>query len=110
MVNKILTGAGFIENETYKETRFITPPKNKTYAVYMDSIESRGPDNINLIKEHDITIEVYEYTPDKEAEKRIEAEFDSRGIEYVKQPRYYIQAEQIYQVIYEFSYIEKKGD
>lgn len=108
MVNRILTGAGFIENETYKETRFITPPKT-TYAVYNDSIGGRGPDNLNLVKEHDITIEVYEYTPDKEAEKRIEAEFDSLGLEYIKQPRYYIQAEQIYQVIYEFSYVEKKG-
>lgn len=108
MVNRILTGAGFIEKETYKETRFITPPK-QTYAVYMDSIERRGPDNINLIKEHDITIEVYEYTPDKEAERRIEEQFDALGLEYIKQPRYYIQAEQIYQVIYEFSYIEKKG-
>ena len=26
MVDKVLTGAGFIANKTYKETRFIKPP------------------------------------------------------------------------------------
>ena len=36
MVKQILTGAGFVENKTFKETRFLNPPKS-TYAVYMDS-------------------------------------------------------------------------
>ena len=108
MVNKILTGAGFVENQTYRETRFRKPPE-VTYAIYNDTRENRGADNINLLVDHEINIEVYEYAPDPEAEARIEAEFDSRGIEYIKQPRYWIQEEQLYQVIYEFSYIEKKG-
>lgn len=110
MVNNILSSSGFILNKTYKETRFLTPPKDVTYAVYHDSYERRGADNLNLIKEHDITIEVYEYAPDKATEKNIEDVLDALGIEYVKQDRYWIHEEQLYQVIYEFSYIEKGGE
>lgn len=108
MVNSILTGAGFVKNQTYKESFFRSPPKT-TYAVYLDSIESRGADTLNLIKDHSVTIELYEYAPDPEAEKRIEEELDARAIEWIKQPRYWIQSEQQYQVIYEFEYIDKKG-
>lgn len=109
MVHKILTGAGFVLNKTYRETRFLKPSRN-TYAVYHDAAERRGADNLNLICEHDITIEMYQYSPDPEAEKRVEEQLDLLGIEYVKQPRYWIQEEQLYQVIYEFEYMEKKGD
>ena len=41
MVDKILTGAGFVLNETYRETRFLKPPR-KTYAVYNDDCDNRG--------------------------------------------------------------------
>lgn len=108
MIDKILTGAGFILNKTYKETRFLTPPRS-TYAIYNDSRYVRGGDNINLIKEHDVTIEVYMYSPDPKFEKNIEKQFDLYGLEYEKQERYWIQEEQLYQVIYEFSFIEKGG-
>lgn len=108
MVDKLLTGAGLVLNKTYRETRFLTPPRDITYAVYHDTVETRGADNLNLIKEHDVTIEVYEYTPDKETEKKIEAQFDAYAIAYVKQDRYFIQEEQLYQVIYEFNYITKE--
>lgn len=106
MVKKILTGAGFVENETFKETRFLKPPKT-TYAVYMDSFRGYGADNLNLLKAHSYTIEIYSETPDPEAEAKIEAMFDSLGLEYEKQPRYWIQEEQLYQVIYSFDFIEK---
>lgn len=109
MVNQILTGAGFVLNETYKETRFLKPPIT-TYAIYNDDISARGADYINLIKDHDYTIELYEYKPDREAEKRIEDQLDARGIEYEKESRYWIDEEQIYQVIYNFSFIEKRGE
>lgn len=109
MINKILTGAGLIKNKTYRETRIITPPKDISYAVYSDAQEIRGADNLNLIKEHDVTIEVYEYAPDADIEKKIEDQFNLYGLSYVKQPRYYIQEEQLYQVIYEFTYIDKGG-
>lgn len=104
MVNEILNATGL----PYKESRFLKPPK-ETYAVYMDAVERRGGDNINLISRHDITLELYEYRPDPEAEKALENQFDSRGIEYTKQPRYWIQEEQIYQVVYDFSYHKKGG-
>lgn len=106
MVKKILTGAGFVENKTFKETRFLRPPKT-TYAVYMDSFNRRGADGLNLIKDHDDTIELYSYEPDPEAEARIENMFDELGLEYDKDDRYWIQDQQLYQVVYTFNYIEK---
>lgn len=63
MVHKILTGAGFVLNSTYRETRFLKPPKS-TYAVYNDTRTVRGPDNINAIVSHEVNIELYEYAPD----------------------------------------------
>lgn len=106
MVKKVLTGAGFEEGKTFKETRFLKPPKT-TYAVYMDSFTRRGADGLNLIKDHDYTIELYSYTPDPEAEARIEAVLDELGLEYDKDDRYWIQEEQLYQVVYTFRFIEK---
>ena len=106
MVKQILTSAGFVEGKTFKETRFLKPPKD-TYAVYMDSFTRRGADGLNLIKDHDYTIELYSYTPDPEAEARIEAILDELGLEYDKDDRYWIQEEQLYQVVYTFDYTEK---
>lgn len=106
MVKQVLTGAGFVEGKTFKETRFLKPPKT-TYAVYMDSFTRRGADALNLIKDHDYTIELYSYKPDPEAEAKIEASLDSLGLEYDKDDRYWIQEEQLYQVVYTFRFIEK---
>lgn len=104
MVDKILKPTGI----PYKESRFLKPPK-KTYAVYDDSVNRRGADNINLITQHDVTIELYEYEKDSASEALIESQFDALGVEYLKQSRYWIQEEQLYQVVYEFSYTEKGG-
>jgi hypothetical protein len=106
MVKEVLTGAGFVENETFKETRFLKPPKS-TYAVYFDSFTRRGADGLNLVKEHDYTIELYSYKADPEAEAKIEAMLDNLGIEYDKADRVWIQEEQLYLVVYTFDYIEK---
>ena len=106
MVKKVLTGAGFEEGKTFKETRFLKPPKT-TYAVYLDSFTRRGADGLNLIRDHVYTIELYSYKPDPEAEAKIEAILDSLGIEYDKADRYWIQEEQLYQVVYTFKFIEK---
>ena len=103
MISKILSSIGL----PYKETRFLTPPKS-TYAVYFDNVERSGGDNINLLTRHDITLELYEYAPDPSAEIALEGELDTRGVNFTKQARYWIQEEQIYQVIYEFSYFEKE--
>lgn len=106
MVKTVLEKAGFVENKTFKETRFLKPP-TVTYCIYEDAIERRGGDGYNCIIEHDYTIEMYQYEPDKDAEKRIENALDSLGIEYTKQPRYFIQEEGLFQIIYEFEYITK---
>lgn len=106
MVREVLTGAGFVEGKTFKETRFINPPKS-TYAVFMDSFTGRGADGLNLIKDHDYTIELYSYTPDPTSESNIEKSFDDLGLEYSKDDRLWIQEEQLYEVVYSFNYIEK---
>ena len=106
MVKKILTGAGFVEGESFKETRFISPP-NATYAVYTDSFTGRGADNINLIKEHDYSIELYSYTLDSDAESRIEEMLNKLGIEFDKSDRYWLESEQLYEVVFTFNFIEK---
>ncbi len=106
MVKNVLRTAGFVGGKTFKETRFLKPPK-ETYAVYLDSYLRRGSDDLNLIKEHNYTIELYSYAPDPEAEKRIEEALDSFGLEYEKNDRYWINEEQLYQVVYDFDFIEK---
>lgn len=106
MVKRILTGAGFEEGKTFKETRFLTPPKT-TYAVYLDSFTRRGGDGINLIKEHLYIIELYSYKADPTAEANIEKMFDTLGIEYEKSERNWLESEQLYQVVYTFNFIEK---
>lgn len=103
MIKNILTAAGI----EFRQTRFPSPPKD-TYAVYMDDVSTDGPDYINRIYTHDYTIEVYEPTPDDAAEQAIEAALDAAGLRWTKQSRYWLQSEQRYQVIYEFTYTEKR--
>ena len=106
-VKEILTAAGFVENETFRETRFMSPPK-ETYAVYFDSVRGRGADNLNLITEHTVTIELYAYRPDPDAESAIENQLDIIGQTYEKSDRYWINEEQIYQTVFSFYYTCKK--
>lgn len=102
MVNEILINAGI----KYKETRFKKPPET-TFAVYIDDINIRGADSCNLIEEHNISIELYEYNKDSESEARIEEQFNALGLEYHKESRLWLEDEQLYQVVYEFEYICK---
>lgn len=102
MIKDILTAAGV----PFRRSRFLKPPA-KTYAVYLDDVETDGPDGINRIFTHNITVEVYEATPDDEAEAAIEAAINAQGLRWTKQDRYWLQDVQRYQVIYEFSYIIK---
>lgn len=106
MVKNILTGAGFVEGKTFKETRFLKPPKS-TYCIYLDSYERRGGDTVNLIKDHTYTIELYSYEADPDAEANIENQFDLLAIQYSKEERYWINEAQLYQTIYTFNFIEK---
>lgn len=106
MVKQILTGAGFVEGKTFKETRFLKPPTT-TYAIYLDSVTRRGADGLNLITEHEYTIELYSYKTDRNAEEKIEKMFNTLGIEYEKSERYWLESEQLYEVVYTFDFIEK---
>ena len=106
MVKDILKDAGFVENQTFKECRFLKPPKG-TYAVYFDSYYARGADDRNFLKEHQYSIELYSDVPDPGAEKRIEKSLDSHAMAYTKEERYWLEDESLYQVIYDFEYLEK---
>lgn len=103
MADKILTAAGI----KHRRARFLKPPAG-TYAVYLDDVTTDGPDGYNRIFYHDYTVELYEPTPDDAAEAAIEAALDAEGIPWTKQDRYWLQDEQRYQVVYEFTKIEKR--
>lgn len=103
MVKEILTAAGV----EHRRGRFVKPPAG-TYAVWMDDITTDGPDGMPpRIFYHDVTVELYENKPDDVAEAAVEAAIAAAGLRWTKQDRYWIQSEQLYQVIYEFSYIVK---
>ena len=84
MLLKILND--ILGNIPYKESRFRKPPSD-TYCVYFDDMEKRGGDYINLVIEHNVELEVYEYYKDILAEKQIEANLDLLGINFKKQSR-----------------------
>ena len=92
----------------YRRARYTAKPLPDTYAVTFDDVEAGGADGINCLRTHSCTIELYEAKPDDKAEEAIEAALDELGIEWTKQDRYWLQDEQRYQVIYEFTYIEKR--
>jgi hypothetical protein len=53
-------------------------------------------------------MELYEDRPDDATETALEAAIAAEGLQYSKQDRYWLQSEQQYQVIYEFTYNEKR--
>lgn len=87
--------------------RYPDPP-TCTYAIWFDAVSADGPDCCNRIFTHDAMIELYEPQQDPAAEAALEAELNRRGIKWTKQPRYWLQSVRRYQVIYEFSHIEKR--
>lgn len=104
MIGEILAAVGIKE----RGSRFLKPPAG-TYAVWMDDIETDGPDGMPpRIFTHNCTIELYEPKKDEAAVAALEAELTSRGLKWTKQDRYWLTTEQMYQTIYEFSYIEKR--
>lgn len=111
MIHTIMGASGI----QYRESHFRKPPAG-TYAVYFDSVTVKGPDRtmpptggvLPGIYSHDVTVELYTPAPDPAAESALEAAISAQGILWTKQPRYWIQSEQIYQTIYELSYTEKR--
>ena len=104
MVTEILKRA----KVKFRQSRYMAKPLPNTYAVYFDDREASGADGINNLITHNITIEVYESIPDDATEAAIEEALDAYGLEWSSQARYWIAEEQRYQVIYEFTYIEKR--
>lgn len=102
MVKEILDSIGI----PYRKTRFLKAP-SETFLIYFHDYESRGADLKNCIRENDITLELYSYSKDEKSELLIEQELEKRNIEYKKQSSYWIETEQMYQTVYEFSYITK---
>lgn len=104
MVNEILTAAGIQE----RGSRFVKPPAG-TYAVWFDEIDTDGPDGEPpRIFTHAVTVELYEPKKDDAAEEALEAAMSAAGMHWHKGDRIWIQSEQMYQTIYDFSYIEKR--
>lgn len=104
MTPDILTAAGLV----HRRGRFVRPGGG-TFAVWTDDITTDGPDGMPpSIFGHDVTIELYEPKPDDQAEADLEAQMSARGLHWTKQDRFWIAAEQMYQVIYSYSYTEKR--
>ena len=87
-------------------------PPSGNYAIYFDEVTVDGPDipgvDCPLIFTHACMVELYEPTQDDAVEAAFEAELKARGILWTKQARYWLQSTQRYQVIYEFTYTEKR--
>lgn len=103
MIKTILSAA----KVPHKKARFPAPPK-VTYAVYFDDVTATGADGYNCIFTHDGTIELYEPAEDDAAEASVEAQLNAQGFPWTKQARYWLESVKRYQVIYEFTYYEKR--
>lgn len=103
MVDKLLKSAGLLAWES-----LCPDPPSSTYAIYFDEVTTDGPDGYNWILTHDCTVELYEPTVDAAAEAAVEKVLDDSGISWTKQSRYWLQSVQRYQVIYEFTIIDKR--
>lgn len=106
MVKKILESAGFIENKTYKKTRFLKVPETD-FAVYFDDIETRGSDFENLIKSHTVRIEIYSYGSECDYEGLLEEELNRLGIPWSRSDREWLHDDQYFVTMYYFDYEEK---
>ena len=104
MVEEILAAAGIPE----RGSRFVKPPAG-TYAVWSDDIDTDGPDGEPpRIFKHSVSLELYEPKKDDSARAALEVQMSARGLHWTRQDRLWIRTEQMYQTVYEFSYIEKR--
>ena len=104
MIPEILAAAGIKE----RGSRHTKPPAG-TYAVWIDDIETDGPDCMPpCIFTHNVTIELYELKKDTAAVTALEEALTSARLKWTKQDRIWIISEQMYQTIYEFTHIEKR--
>ena len=94
----------------FRHCRFLKPPAG-TYAVWTDDIETDGADDCAAaVFTHNYSVELYEDAPDDAAESAMESALDAAGILYSKEDRYWLQDEQRYQVVYDFSITTKERE
>lgn len=105
MTKDLLTAAGI----PAKRARFADPPAT-TYAVYFDDVDAGGADNIDLVHTHDVSVELYapKLTAATAAENALEVQLRAAGLTWAKQAAYWLDDVQRYQVVYEFTYYEKR--
>lgn len=104
MIREILAAAGIKE----RGNRFTKPPAG-TYAVWFDDIDTDGPDGMPpCIFKHSVTIELYEPKKDEAAVTALEAALTAACLKWTRQDRLWLQTEQMYQTIYEFTYTNKR--
>lgn len=102
MISEMLSGTGI----PFRRARFPAPPAG-SYIVYTDDVSTDGPDGIPAVLIHDVTVEIYEAMLDDAAETAVEQAIAAAGCQWTKQDRYWLQDEQRYQVVYEFTIYEK---
>lgn len=103
MINAILKAAGV----PYRRARFAKPPAG-AYAVYMDDIETDGPDGMPLLRYHSVTVELYTADLEGQEEAAIEAAIEAQGLQWEKDGAAWEPEAQRYQVNYYFDFIEKR--
>ena len=107
MIKEILSAAGI----PHEPGRFPDPPPGD-YAVYFDDVDTlEGPDPVpgaTQLLTHNAMVELYKPDHGGVSEANLEAELDARCIAWTKQAAYWLQNVQRYQVVYEFTYKEKR--
>lgn len=103
MIKTILQAA----NVPGREGWYDIPPKGN-YVLYYDDVTTDGPDGFPWIRRHDVTLELYEPIADPDVEAALEAAISAQGLQWTKQARYWLKDLKRYQVIYEFTYFEKR--
>lgn len=102
MIKTILQAA----DVTGREGWYDSPPAGN-YVLWYDDVTTDGPDGFPWIRRHDVTLELYEPMADPAAEAALEAAITAQGLQWTKQARYWLKDLKRYQVIYEFTFIEK---
>ncbi len=76
------------------------------YIVYFIPDEADfAADNINYVNIPVVYVELYSKTKDLESEKQIKAALRHAGLFYTKRTETYLKSEEMYEVIYEISFL-----
>lgn len=98
------------------EDHFVKPPQ-LPYITFLEDKEIRGISTDNLIIFNGVTVELYTSLPDTELETKVRnviiddiLKNSNNDDEFeVNQNREYIESEQMYMTVYDFTLIEKGG-